>query len=232
MFGNEQSVWETLVMPTVCQNFVCAQYAGAMGPDPFIKERLSFVEIAFRDREAVIAKLNAELPARLAQADRDAFRPPSRNAVRVPGNSGDGLRAWNRQQNEAFQNAAAELNERFRRAGARLHYHNGFIQMSDDEQIQRQVEAPFWALVKDVKWANVDTDIKEAIDRLMQADATQRSMRQRRWRAPSRSSPTKRGGRMAASAGRTATSIILLERRTVPSSLVGSRRHSRGSSPT
>ncbi|TYD32601.1 hypothetical protein CEK63_17645 [Xanthomonas sontii] len=75
------------------------------------------------------------------------------------------MRAWNRQQNEVFHNAATELNERFRQAGARLHYHNGFIQISNDEQIRKQIEAPFWALLKDTKWANVDTDFKEAIDR-------------------------------------------------------------------
>ncbi len=164
LFGNEQSVWQAFVMPVVCQNFVCAQYVQAVAPDTFIKERLSFIEIAFRDKEAAIAQLNADLPARILQAERDALRPAS-NVIRVPGNPGDGIRAWNRQQNEEFQKAAAELNERFRQAGMRLHYHNGFIQMSDDEQIQQQIEAPFWTLVTDGKWANVDTDIKEAIDR-------------------------------------------------------------------
>lgn len=167
MFGNEQDVWESFAIPYVCKNFVCAQYVADVTADSFIKDRLSFIEIAFRDRAATIAELNAKLPDQIAQAERDALLSPRRNqiVIRGNGNPGDGIRAWNRQQNEAFQNAVAELNERFRQARARLHYHNGFIQMSDDEQIQRQIEEAFWPLVKDAKWANVDTDIKEAIDR-------------------------------------------------------------------
>jgi len=46
-----------------------------------------------------------------------------------------------------------------------LHYHNGFIQRSTDQLTEGQIEAPFWSLVSDVKWENVDTDMKEAIDR-------------------------------------------------------------------
>ncbi len=30
-----------------------------------------------------------------------------------------------------------------RRAGHKLHYHNGFIQISDDQRVTEEVEAPF-----------------------------------------------------------------------------------------
>jgi len=167
MFGNQQNVWQSLVMPSVCEKFVCAPYTGTVSVDTFIKERLSFIEIAFRLREEAVHQINSELPVKVEQAERNALlpRPGDRIVVRGNGNPGDGIGAWNRQQNEAFKNSATELNERFRQAGARLHYHNGFIQISDDEQIRHQVEVHFWALVKDAKWVNVDTDIKEAIDR-------------------------------------------------------------------
>jgi len=165
LFGNEQSIWQPISMLYVCEGFVCAPYNGQASADTFIKERLSFIEIAFRDREKELAKLNAELPAKVVKAALDAKLSPPRGQIRVPGDPMEGIKAWNRIQNETFKGYVDELNERFRQAGARLHYHNGFIQMSDDEQIQQQVETPFWALVNEPKWANVDTDIKEAIDR-------------------------------------------------------------------
>jgi hypothetical protein len=149
MFGNEQDLWESLAIPYVCKNFVCAPYVDAISADTFIKERLSFIEIAFRDRDASIARLNAELPDKIAQAERDALLPPRRGHIRLPGNPGDGFRALTRQQNEAFRESAAEFNERLRQAGARLHYHNGFIQMSDDQPGFYPVSTDCW--VKSLK---------------------------------------------------------------------------------
>lgn len=67
--------------------------------------------------------------------------------------------------NNNFQAAVNELNERFRRADCALNYHNGFIQRSADARIAEQIEAPFWHFVADAKWKNVDTDMKEAVDR-------------------------------------------------------------------
>jgi hypothetical protein len=66
--------------------------------------------------------------------------------------------------NKMFQESVYELNERFRRAGYNLNYHNGFIQISDDKLLEEQVEREFWSLTKDLLWKNVDIDMKEAID--------------------------------------------------------------------
>jgi len=66
---------------------------------------------------------------------------------------------------EAFRNAAQELNHRLREARIPLHYHNGILQLSTDDVTESHVHEPFWAMVKDPKWQNVDLDIKEAIDR-------------------------------------------------------------------
>lgn len=162
--GGEQSVWQPIPMPFVCEAYVCAPYNAQIAADTFIKERLSFIEIAFRDMETELATLNAELPAKIAQAELDARRPPPRGHIRLPGNPGEGVKAWNRTQNEAFRNHVDELNQRFKQASARINYHNGFIQVSDDAQIEGEIETPFWALLKDPKWANVDTDMKEALD--------------------------------------------------------------------
>jgi hypothetical protein len=58
-----------------------------------------------------------------------------------------------------------ELNVRFQQAGVPLRYHNGFIQVAKDEQIEKQVAKPFWEAIAEPKWANVATDMNEALDR-------------------------------------------------------------------
>ena len=63
-----------------------------------------------------------------------------------------------------FQTNVDELNARFRQAGYPLNYHNGFIQISTDDLVQKQVETPFWMLVADPVWQNVDVDMKNALD--------------------------------------------------------------------
>jgi hypothetical protein len=62
-----------------------------------------------------------------------------------------------------FRQSVGELNERFRRAGAPLNYHNGFIQIATDGLVEAQIEKPFWALVADPAWKNVDTDMKGCV---------------------------------------------------------------------
>lgn len=165
--GNRQRYWQELNFLTVCNNFVCQVYDGSP-VDQFMKERLSFVEIAFRDRENALMVQNADLQRKINQAElleRVLPGNPGQRGMRIPGNRADGLRAVNTTVNQIFRTNIDELNERLRRAGARLNYHNGFIQIVEDQLVEGQIETPFWSLVKDPKWANVDTDMKEAIDR-------------------------------------------------------------------
>jgi hypothetical protein len=65
----------------------------------------------------------------------------------------------------ALRNSVHELNHRAREARVPFHYHNGLFQRTSDDATQSQVHEPFWQLVSDAKWQNIDTDIKEAIDR-------------------------------------------------------------------
>ena len=67
--------------------------------------------------------------------------------------------------NELFVASCDELNMRFRRAKCPLNYHNGYIQIETDEMVQEQITAPFWKLVSDSKWKNVEIDMMEAVDR-------------------------------------------------------------------
>lgn len=73
-------------------------------------------------------------------------------------------RAANASLNANFHMAVNELNARFRQADCQPHYHNGFIQLSEDETVAQEIETPFWKLVAEPKWHNVDHDMKEAID--------------------------------------------------------------------
>ena len=147
----------------VCDQFVNATYTGQCDADRFIKERISFVELALRLRGEEVAQANSQLSTALAQAAvRDAI---PRSGLRVPGSAVDGIKAWNATMNSVFEGQVAELNERFRRAKTPLTYHNGFIQFSMDQQIEKHIAKPFWDLVAAPLWKNVDIDMKEALDR-------------------------------------------------------------------
>lgn len=148
----------------VCKDFVCEKYTGSVPPDRFIKERISFIELAFRLREEEIAAINLKLPKMIEEAKvNDLFVEAGR--MRVPGSRVDGLKAGNAVLNASFKAAVEELNERLRRAGTQLNYHNGFIQVATDPLVEEQIESAFWEIVADPIWKNVDTDMKEAIDR-------------------------------------------------------------------
>lgn len=151
----------TYTMETVCENWLDFSPPILSDVDAHIKERLSLVEIALRKKEGEIAQANKKLPEEIEKAKIRAKGP----GLHLPGDPEVGLRAWNKKKNDALQAAVDELNIRFRQAGCKLHYHNGFIQISDDELILQELENPFWTLVAGPIWKNVDTDMKEAIDR-------------------------------------------------------------------
>lgn len=149
-------------------NFVVEQwlnfkFTDNLDPDVFVKRRLSFVELAFRTREEQVAQENAKLPHQLAEAEMYDKLP--RRHTTLPGSRFDSVRAVNETINKVFAANVHELNERLKQADMPLHYHNGYLQITRDEQVQEQVEQPFWLLVKDAQWKNVSIDMAEAIDR-------------------------------------------------------------------
>ena len=165
--GQEYPVSGLYSWGQICGNFVKAEFDGRVDPDQFIKERISFVELGMRLLGDEIAEANAKLPQVLAKsAQRDANRSARiHSAFELPGYAVDGVKAWNARLNEIFEGQVEELNERFRRAKAPLTYHNGFIQVATDETIEQVIAKPFWDLVADPLWKNVDIDMKEALDR-------------------------------------------------------------------
>lgn len=153
----------TKSMSQVCKDFVCAKYDSSVSADRFMKERISFIELAFREKEEELNKKNIELPMQLVTAKiQDASHKAG--GARFPGNREDGIKAYNKSMNTSFSVSVDELNERLRRAGCNLNYHNCFIQISEDELVEEQIEKEFWSITKDPLWKNVDIDMKEAID--------------------------------------------------------------------
>jgi hypothetical protein len=165
-YGTEIPVSGWFSFDHVCGSFIKAACpSNHPDPDRFIKERLSFIELAFRLRGGEILAANASFPAVVADASKRDAELARRAGVLVPGRSVDGVRAFNATLNQTFAGQVAELNERFRRARAPLNYHNGFIQVATDNLIEKNIAKPFWDLVADPLWANVDIDMKEALDR-------------------------------------------------------------------
>ena len=158
----------------VCEQFVCSAYHGSISVDQFMKERISFFEIAFRQKYIELQKSNEELPERVTNWVKRGARTSGRR-MRVPNTHGDSSTTWpeevNRKLNSIYMSAVGEFNTRARQADYPLHYHNGFVQISNSELIISEIEQPFWDVVSDPTWKNVDTDMKEALDR---RDAGQR----------------------------------------------------------
>src|SRR5207253_8822533 len=121
----------------------------ARDADRHIKERLSLVELAFRQREEGITAMNAD-PIR--NPDDPPLFVATTLRLPVPTNYGEQIRQMRVGVTEGFKRHVEELNVRFRQAGYSLHYHNGFIQAATDTVIQEFLETPFWALVGDPRW--------------------------------------------------------------------------------
>jgi hypothetical protein len=145
----------------VCETWFLQTFDGSIQADQFAKERISFIELGFRIREVQINVENVNLPAAIKAADA----PDPLGRLRIPGKYSDYVKEQNALINRIFKSGVEELNARFRQADCNLNYHNGFIQLTQDNVVDQQIETPFWNLVSDTKWKNVDTDMKEAFDR-------------------------------------------------------------------
>jgi hypothetical protein len=159
--GKPHHYYGTWTIDQVCKTWYLQTYDGSIQADQFIKERISFIELGFRLREAEIDAENMKLPAAIKAAEA----PDPFGRKKIPGKYSDYAKQQNALMNRVFRDGVHELNTRFRQADCNLNYHNGFIQLAQDSVVEGQIETPFWNLVSGVKWKNVDTDIKEAFDR-------------------------------------------------------------------
>ena len=142
---------------TVCENWMLAPFSDAMSADLFIKDRLSLIEIAFRIRSEEIAEDNLRLDSDL------------RNVLRSGSVSSTDRTARYQSIKDAkvarFGGHVEEINTRFRQSEVGLHYHNGYIQLTNDYLVTSTIEEPFWKLVAEPRWKNVDIDMKQAFDK-------------------------------------------------------------------
>lgn len=60
--------------------------------------------------------------------------------------------------------AVDKFNSRLRHARIDLHYHNGLLQFARDDLTETRTAEPCWTVLQDPKWANVDRELKEAIE--------------------------------------------------------------------
>ena len=76
----------------------------------------------------------------------------------------DLIRKHNAALNEKWEKDVQELNDRLRLNGYPLHFHNGLLQLRGDQMVEEAIREPFWEMMGEPKWGNVDTQMKEAID--------------------------------------------------------------------
>ncbi|MFN7178412.1 AbiJ-NTD4 domain-containing protein [Hyphomonas sp.] len=148
----------------ICKKFLELVPPDTKNADQHIKERVSFVELAFRQRMVQIETENLHL-REIEQRDAQVVLAAANYRI-------DSLRTQNLRMNENFKLICDELNERMRMAGYPLTYHNGMIQFATDTRITAQIEQPFWTLVSAPLWKNVDEQMKEAFDRRDRGDRT------------------------------------------------------------
>jgi len=152
-FGNSP----TTVMEPYWENYVARGFmladVDATQVDRVMKERLSLVEIGFREMHGIV-----ELQRTTAK------RPLSATAL--------GKRSFDDMVTEAarrkvatYDNAVAELNARFQQAGVPLTYNSGYIQLAEDSLVEANIAAPFWSIVSSTLWKNVELEMHEALDR-------------------------------------------------------------------
>jgi hypothetical protein len=148
--GNDHFNTSKIPMVTRCKNWLLQKLSGS--PDVHIKDRLSFIELGLRMKETEIAVMNVTNPS-----------PLEKTYASLSGREDFAVR-WREEKTASFREAVNEVNVRFRQADYDLNYHNGFIQLSNERLIQEEIENPFWSLVSEPMWRNVDLDMKEALD--------------------------------------------------------------------
>lgn len=161
--GEKKTQIYTNSYATICKNFLMKLPDDLVNGDTWMKERLSLAELAFAVRGKQINEANLQLPAAIMKAELEEKNASLRDP-RMPGSRVNAIKEMNARLNESFDELVRDLNERLRLALYPLSYHNGLIQISNDALVSVQIEQPFWSLVGSPPWANVDRQMKEAVD--------------------------------------------------------------------
>lgn len=104
--------------------------------DIFIKLRLSFIEVFFRNLEKFIEDVVSLCPSSVSNKDLAKT-----------------IEEW-----------IFEVNSRFRERNIPFQYHDGILHPSNDELISETIEAPFWKTILGLEWTQTVQHMKEAVD--------------------------------------------------------------------
>ena len=63
-----------------------------------------------------------------------------------------------------FEDFTNQLNQRLHQAGIPLYYDKGMLRYSKDAIIEKNIEEPFWEVVRDPKWNQANRHMKKAMD--------------------------------------------------------------------
>ncbi len=134
-------------------------------------EKLSLLEILFRETEHHILREIQFLEEHIPEYEVRSEHIKERSAQRKSHFYNDGGEKLKKakpqlaQKKEALHKIQDHINQRLKLHKLPLAYHNGFFQKSADPVIEQQVAQPFWALVSNPKYKNVETDMLEAVHR-------------------------------------------------------------------
>lgn len=120
--------------------------------DDFFKMRVGLIELLFRGAEEYLRKEHKSDDLGMLASILTKRTTPKKKSS-------------NERALERYIESVKELNLRFCEAKLPFTYHNGYIQLVEDELTGKEIEEPFWKVVTDNKWENVDYEMKEALDR-------------------------------------------------------------------
>ncbi|WP_448538543.1 hypothetical protein [Sphingobium yanoikuyae] len=159
---------ERKLYSVISNEYINQKYDLRVQPYVTIGLRLSLIEQVLRIHSDFVARLKDGLDSRLEAArSLDSNMSPFSLF-----NNEQHVLANHKRIAEHLSAAILEINERLRQAAYPLNYHNGFFQFTDDQLTSDEIHEPFWSLVADPMWSNVDMQMKEAIDRRDNADRT------------------------------------------------------------
>ncbi|SCW56368.1 AbiJ-NTD4 domain-containing protein [Ancylobacter rudongensis] len=156
--GNDTIQTHKNTMIKICENWMNQPISGS--PDVHIKDRISLIELGFRLRENQIATRHSK-PVSVIEKTLASLR---RADLNLPKDQIQAVHRMREQELSDFRSSVEELNARFTQAGYPINYHNGYIQISNEGLVQKEVESPFWLILSSPIWKNVDHDMKEALD--------------------------------------------------------------------
>ncbi len=130
----------------------------------WLLRRISLIELILKEFERQKAQYDADYPGKLSLAELEDQVAQQNRVLFLHDQKAPALRVDKIWLDGRLHHVSEELDSRFAIAGFKLSFHNGLIQEVDDALVAKVVAKPFWNLVADQKWINVDTHIKQALD--------------------------------------------------------------------